>query len=184
MSIFKDKAVVLKTLKRGDKEMIYTLFSFEYWKIRANKKYSKTEKNIDLWYIINFEIHTKQKRDIHKIGNIRIKSEFDTFKNSSFEVIEAYLKILTKIYNSLPEWIPNKEIFSVIEEINIYEKITKQKLILAHLKIKTLIWELDLEHKTEKISKILKFISFSKITDIFRLSGVWEDLEKELNNLI
>ncbi len=184
LSIFKDKAIVLKSLKRWEKDMIYTLFSFEYWKIRVNKKYSKTEKNIDLWYIINFEIHTKEKRDIHKISNIKIKSEFDTIKNSNFEVIENYLKILTKIYTNLPDWLPNKEVFWVIEEINNLEKISKQKLILAHLKIKTLFWELNLEHKNIKISKILKFIHNSKIKDIFRLSGIWEDLESILSELL
>ncbi|MDF1682906.1 MAG: recombination protein O N-terminal domain-containing protein [Patescibacteria group bacterium] len=48
MSVFKDEAIVLKIEKIRDKELLYTLFTKTYGKIRANKKYSKTEKSIDL----------------------------------------------------------------------------------------------------------------------------------------
>ncbi len=183
MSIFKDKAIVLKTDKLGDKDMIYTLFSYEYWKIRVNKRFSKKEKNIDLGYIIHFEIHTKEKRDIHKISNIKIKWEFDILKNHKFEIIEKYLQILTQVYKNLPDWLPNFDIFSILEEINNHKNITKTKLILALLKIKSLLWDLDLEHRDKKISKILKFVHNSKIKDIFRLTWIDENLERELEIL-
>ena len=67
LSIFNDKAIVLKInkaawnnsnennfwKKTSDKELLYTLFTKSYWKIKASKNYTKTEKNIDLGYVIN-----------------------------------------------------------------------------------------------------------------------------------
>ena len=56
MSVFKDKAIVLKVDKIAEKDLLYTIFSYDYWKLKVSKKFSKKEKNIDLGYIINFEI--------------------------------------------------------------------------------------------------------------------------------
>jgi hypothetical protein len=47
-----------------------------------------------LGYIVNFEIHTKEDRGIHKISNIKIKSEFNIDKDKNFCELEAYLEIL------------------------------------------------------------------------------------------
>ena len=72
MSVFKDKAIVLKVDKIAEKDLLYTIFSCDYWKLKVSKKFSKKEKNIDLGYIINFEIITKENVSIHKIKNVKI----------------------------------------------------------------------------------------------------------------
>lgn len=192
MSIFKDKAIVLKIDKVNsnsswekikDKELLYTLFTKTYWKIRANKTYSKNEKNIDIWYVINFEIITSENKRIHKIKNIKINSEFNLNKDKNFSEINNYLETLSLIYREIPEWFPFEEVFEVIEKINTSDKIDLAKLILAKLKIKSLLWILNVENKNQVISKILKFIHNSKIDSIFRLTWINEEQKKELENL-
>jgi len=192
LSIFKDKAIVLKIDKVNsnsswekikDKELLYTLFTKTYWKIKANKTYSKNEKNIDIWYVINFEIITSVNKKIHKIKNIKINSEFNLNKDKNFSEINNYLETLSLIYREIPEWLSFEEVFKIIEEINTYEKIDLTKLILAKLKIKSLLWILDIENKNPIISKILKFINVSKIDSILKLTWINNELKKELENL-
>lgn len=180
MSVFKDKAIVLKIEKTKEKELLYTFFTYEYWKIRANKKWDKKEKNLDLGYIINFEIHTKEARDIHKISNIKIKSEFNINKDKNFDEINSYLEILWMIYKEIPDWVQNKEVFGLVECINTTKKIDKTKLILAKIKLKSILWELYLENEDKIIEKILKFINNSKINDIFKLTGITEKILEKL----
>ncbi len=179
MSIFKDKAVVLKIDKIREKDLLYTIFTYEYWKIRANKKFSNKEKNIDLWNVINFEIHTKENVKIHKIKNIKIKSSFD-LKEKNFEIINLYLEILALINREIWDWLQHKEIFEVLEHINNYEKIDKIKLINSYLKINFLLWNIWTENNDEIIEKILKFINNNHIKEIFRLSGINDNLEQKL----
>jgi len=195
LSIFNDKAIVLKInklswnninennfwKKTSDKELLYTLFTKSYWKIKASKNYTKTEKNIDLGYVINFEIITKENSKIHKIKNIKIKSEFNLNKDKNFYELNKYLEILALIYKEIPEWIAFEEIFDVIENINNYEKIDETKLILAKIKIKSLLWNLKIEHNNKVIEKILKFINNSKIENILKLTWINEDQKKELD---
>jgi recombinational DNA repair protein (RecF pathway) len=76
MTLFKTKAIILKISKVKDKDFIYDIFTFDYGRIKVQKKEHKKEKTMDLGYIINCEIETKEQRDIHKIKNIKIKSEF------------------------------------------------------------------------------------------------------------
>ena len=66
MSFFKTKAIVLKIkkdvyieTKTKDRYFIYTIFSYDFWKIDCLRKFSKKHKNLDLWNIINLEIKTK-----------------------------------------------------------------------------------------------------------------------------
>lgn len=192
MSIFKDKAIILKIekslkvndnnfTKTNDKEFLYTLFTKTYWKIKASKKYSKTEKSLDLWYNINFEIITSEKSKIHKIKNIKIKNEFNINKDKNFYEINKYLEILALIYKEIPEWVAFEEIFEIIETINEKQNINETRLILAKLKIKSLIWILNINHKDEIIKKILKFISVSKIENILKLTWINETKKKELD---
>lgn len=182
MSVFKDKAIVLKIDKLREKELLYTLFTYEYWKIRASKKFSKKEKNLDLGYLINFEIITKEEAKFHKIRNIKIKSQFNIEKDKSFSEINLYLELLNKIYKEIPDWLQNKEIFSVIENINSKKNINETKLLLALLKIKSVLWDLPNENENKTIEKILKYINNSKIEDILRLkineSIILEELKK------
>lgn len=195
LSIFNDKAIVLKInktawnnsnennfwKKNSDKELLYTLFTKSYWKIKASKNYTKTEKNIDLWYVINFEIITKENSKIHKIKNIKIKSEFNLNKDKNFYELNKYLEILALVYREIPEWIAFEEIFDVVETINNYEKIDETKLILAKIKIKSLLWNLNVEHNDKIIEKILKFINISKIENILKLTWINEEQKKELD---
>ncbi|MDD2907078.1 MAG: hypothetical protein PHH98_00410 [Candidatus Gracilibacteria bacterium] len=190
MSIFKDKAIVLKIDKVNsnssgekikDKELLYTLFTKTYGKIKANKTYSKTEKSVDIGYSINFEIITSENKKIHKIKNIKIKSEFNLNKDRNFSEINKFLEILSLIYREIPEGVSFEEIFEIIETINTYENIDLTKLILAKLKIKSLLGTLNIEHKNQIISKILKFIFNSKIETIFKLTGINEEQKKELD---
>ena len=183
MSIFKDKWIVLKVEKIKDKDFLYTIFSEQYWKIRANKKFSKTEKSIDLWYIINFEIITKDNISIHKIRNIKILSEFNINKDKNFTELNLYLTILWKIFRELPDWINNKEIFNIIAKINSNIKTDEIKLILSKLKIDSIIWNLKIENENKTVWKILKFISNSSINDIFKLTGINEKIKKELDKI-
>lgn len=182
MSSFKDKAIILKIEKITEKDLLYTLFSYDFWKIRANKKFSKKEKNLDLGYIINFEIITKENVSIHKIKNIKIKSEF-FLENKTFSEINIFLEILSLIYKEIMDWIQNKEIFSVIEEINKKENIDEIKLILAKIKIKFILGILWVEHKNPIISKILKFVYNNKIKEIFKLKWIDDALKEILKNL-
>lgn len=182
MSTFKDKAIILKTEKIGEKDLLYTLFSYDFWKIRVNKKFSKKEKNLDLGYIINFEIVTKENVSIHKIKNIKIKSEF-LIENKTFSEINIFLEILNLIFKEIPAWVQNKEIFTIIEEINKKEKIDEIMLILAKIKIKFILGILGLEVKNPIIQKILKFIYNNKIKEIFKLKWINEELKEILTSL-
>lgn len=164
-----------------DKELLYTLFTYEYGKIKANKKFSLKEKNLDLWYIINFEIITEENKIIHKIKNIKIKSQFNT--NKSFAEINIYLEILWVIFKEIPDWIPNKEIFEMVESINNYKNIDEAKLVLAKLKLKDILWDLNISNDNKIIERILKFIHNSKIDDILRLKWIDEDLKNDLKKI-
>lgn len=193
--MFNDKAIVLNinkllwnkingnnfSKKTSEKELLYTIFTKTYWKIKASKNYTKTEKNLDLGYVINFEIITNEKSKIHKIKNIKIKSEFNLNKDKNFYELNKYLEILALVHKEIPEWIAFEEIFDVIETINNYEKIDETKLILAKIKIKSLLWNLKIEHSDMIIEKILKFINISKIENILKLTWINEEQKKELD---
>ncbi len=183
MSVFKDKAIVLKIDKIREKDLLYAIFTYEYWKIRANKKYSNREKNIDLWNIINFEIHTKENVKVHKIKNIKIKSQFDTKKFNDYWILNKYLEVLALIYKELPDWLQNKEVFDIIEYINNFEKIDEIKLILAKIKIKYLFGDVWLQNKNITVKKILYFVSKNHIKDIFRLNWINNDIKEELDKI-
>jgi len=181
--IFKTKAIVLKIEKKIDKDFIYTIFSYDYGKIKIRKKLSKTEKILDLWYIINFEIEVKKDIDIHKIRSIKIKSEF-LDKNKTFDEINTYLILLAKIEKNMSFWIINKEVFDLIEIVNKYENINEEKLILASLKLKNILWEMAITNINIDISKILKFVQNSEIEKILKLKWIDEKMNLELKKLI
>lgn len=183
MSTFKDSWIILKIDKIWEKDLLYTIFSKDFWKIRANKKFSKKEKNLDLGYIINFEITTFENMSIHKIKNVKIKSEFNLTKQKTFSEINIFLEILSIIYKETWEWISNKEIFNLIEEINKKEKIDEERLILAKIKLKSILWELKIENENKIIEKILKFIYNNKISEILKLKGLNEELKENLKKI-
>lgn len=182
MSIFKTKWIIIKIKKIQKNDFLYTIFSYDYWKIKATKKISKKEKNIDLGYLINFEIETKDKKDIHSIRNIKILSEFK-YENKSFNLINKYLEILSIIYKQIPDWINVFEIYNIIELINKIKKIDEIHLILTKLKILSIIWDIKIDKQNQTTSKILKFIELNNIKDILRLIWINETTKKELENI-
>lgn len=181
MSIFKTKWIITKISKLQKNEFLYTIFSYDYWKIKAAKKTGKKEKNLDLWYIINFEIETKEKKEIHSIRNIKINSEFK-YENKNFNIINKYLELLSIINKQIPDWISVYEIFNIIDFINNKENVEDTNLILSKIKILLIIWGLKINTKNQNIIKIIKFIEKNNIKDIFRLTWIDENTKKELEN--
>lgn len=182
MSIFKTKWSILKISKISWSDFLYTIFTHDYWIIKASKKNSKREKTLDLWYLINFEIETKDKKDIHKIRNIKIFWEFQC-ENKSFSEINMYLTLLWVILKKSPIWVPIYEIIDILETIIKNENIDEAKLILAKLKVIDILWELNTNHHNQTISKILKFINQNKIWDIFRLTWISDEIKEELKKI-
>nr|MDD3720347.1 recombination protein O N-terminal domain-containing protein [Candidatus Gracilibacteria bacterium] len=182
MSVFKTKGIILKITKVKDKDFIYDVFTYDYGKIKIQKKDTKKEKTLDIGYIVNFEIETKQGRDINKAKNIKIKSEFK-YENKEFKIINEYLNIIGQIYTKIPEGLPFKDIFEIIEAINDKNNLDSLKLILAKLKIIDYFGELKLENDNIIIKKILKFINENKIKEVLKLGGIDEKTQKELKNI-
>lgn len=193
MSIFKTTWFVIKidknnsignkkNWKPSEKWFIYTIFSYDYWKIKANKKVNTKEKQLDLWYIANFEIETKENKDIHKIKNVIIKSEFLS-KKRSFNEINNYLLLLAIVNNKIPPWESISEVFDIIKTININDNIDDTKLILAKLRLLALIWELDTHHKNNTIIKILKFVNNNTFETLIKLKWINDDIKKELEQI-
>ena len=143
----------------------------------------KKGKSLDVWYLINFEISTKEEQTIHHMRNIHILSEFH-HENKKFSEIHSYLIFLNTIRRKIPEWIPNYEGFEIVERINAEKKLEDTKLILASLKIIHITLDLPIEHNDITVKKILKFIHENKINNILRLSWIQEWTKTELLNLI
>ena len=189
MSFFKTKAVILKInsnsyleTKNNGKDLMYTIFSYDFWKIRCFKKFSKKQKNLDLWNIINIEIESKKENSINKMKNVKILKQFKT-EDKNYTTINSFLEFLSLITKKTPEWFSNKEIFQVIEELVWNEKIDESKIVLSKLKVEDIFWELKIENENKTIEKILKFINKSKIKDILKLK-IEEPLLTELKKLI
>lgn len=194
MSIFKTQWVIIKVKKIADKNNIYTIFSNDYWKILCTKKISNKEKTLDIGYIIHCEIEVKQWVNIHKIKNIKITWEFRSIWEN-FSIINNFLILLSIIEKKVPENLENKEIFHSLESIIFYHhphllnskdgrKITPIKIILIQLKIISLLWLLNIHDKNPTIKKILSFIHTNKAENILRLSGISEELGRELEELV
>lgn len=182
MSIFKTKWIILKINKINLKETLFTIFTKDYWKIICNKIHSKKEKNLDLWYIISFEISTNEKLSIHKIRNIKIYWEYN-LENKNFEEINNFLLILSIVFKKTPYWTPIFELFDLIEFIIFQKNINIIKLELAKLKIISILWELNENHEDIIIKKILKFININKINTIFKLKDINNEILNKLKKI-
>ncbi len=181
MSIFKTKAIILKTFKTNEKKLIYSIFTSDFGKIIVEKKINKKEKNIDIWYCINCEISWNK---YYKIRNIKIINEFNT-KNKTYKTIELYLQMLYYIYSKTPEKLAIYEIVDIVKQINSYSKEDLDtKIILAILKIKNILWELKIDNKNILINKILKFIDKNNFYNILKLSNISSQTKKDLYKLI
>ena len=59
MAIFKCSWIVLKKSDLNENQNLLTVFTREYWKININYKNSKTQKSLDIGFIIDFETNVK-----------------------------------------------------------------------------------------------------------------------------
>lgn len=183
MSIFKTRGIILKIKKSIDKEIFYHIFSYDFWKIICKKKLEKKEKTIDIWYLINFEIVSKEYKEINKIRNIKILFE-QNFENKSFLIIENFLTLLNLVFNKLENWNPFYEIFDLMDIIVREKDLKIEKIILAKLKIINLLWELKLENDDIVLNKILKFIDNNHFKNIVKLKWFDNDLLEKLEKLM
>jgi len=181
--IFKTKWIILKIHKVDEKDYLYTIFTFDYWKILCQKKINKKEKTLDLWYVINFEIETKETRKVHKIRNIKISSEFQT-ENKNFTLIHQYLELLWIVLRNTPDGVPVSHVLEILEYIHSDHRLSEERILLAKLKCYNTFWILKIEHKNQTIQKILKFIDKNNITEILKLTGINTELKKELEQLL
>ena len=179
MLIFKSSGIILKIHKVNEKDFLYTIFTQEYGKIICQKKYSKTEKSLDIGYLIQFEIETKEDKKIHKMRNIKILSDFSP-TNKRFDVLNNYLELLAMIHQNTPEWVQAYWIIDIIEFIHKYENITADKILLSKLKLLHILGTLPYEHTNETTNKVLKFIHTKPVSEIFKLGTIPEDIKKDL----
>ena len=175
MSIFKSKGIVLKKISVGEKDILYDIFTYDFWRIKAKKKPKTREKNLDIWYIINFEIETKEGKDIHRIRNIKIKSEFP-YEWKSFLDIHEYLKFLHTIILYIPQGIGVKEVFDIVEKVNDKKTINAFKVHLARLKILDIVGVLGTQHSNDEVRKIVEYVRKNKIDDILKLKCENEEI--------
>ena len=182
MLIFKTKWIILKINKKKKEYFIYTIFCDQYWIITCIRKFNIKEKNIDLWYIINFEIETKKENKIQKIRNIKILSVFYT-EWKCFNILNNYLELLNIVKNNSPYWVEILWIIPIFENINNHHSIDTIKIILSKLKVLNILWILNLENKDPLIKRILKFINKNKIENILKLGRIDEEIKEKLEKL-
>ena len=180
MSIFKTKGIIIKKISVLEKDVIYDIFTYDFWRIKAKKKAKTREKSLDLGYIINFEVETKEWKDIHSIRNIKILSDF-AYEWENFMIIHEYLRFLHTIIIHIPLGIWVKEVFQIVEAVNLKKKISAFKINLARIKILEIVGILECLHSDREIRKILEFIRISRIDDILKLKTederiIWEIL--------
>jgi len=184
MSIFKTEWIVLQLKKIDEKEIFYKVFFRDYGILSVKKKKKAREKPIDWWYFIACEIITQYEKNIHTIGNIKIKSFFQT-EWKSYNDIASFLKILWHIKQELPEWSPHYEIYDILVLFIQNEKhITSVSLLLTQLKIKQCFWNLPDTHIDQTTQKILKFIHTHHYKDILRLKEIPEETQKKLEQML
>ncbi len=184
MSIFKDSAIVIKIIKKENKEFIYHLMSEKFWKILAVKKLASKEKPIDIWYHINYEIESNKKDKISKLRMIKILNEFN-YKNKKFSEIKLFLELIGVISKKVEFGVENLKINEIIKQIIKYEKDDLEiKLILAKLKIVDILWELDIKYRDKLTQRILIFINKNDFKNILKLSWINNRQKKQLQDIL
>ncbi len=183
MSLFKSSGIILKITSLKENEFLFDVFTYEYGKLKLKAKKTKKEKNLDLGYIINFEVNVKKENTIHEIRNIRIKNEF-SYSDTSYEMIYEYLYLLKSIWDNCAYNLQICEIYNVFCELNEIQNISEEKIIFSHLKILNILWLLPEIHQNPTIQKILSFIGKESIKNILKLKGLDENLKWELKNFL
>lgn len=155
----------------------------DYWILTVSKKKKVREKPIDIGYLVSCEIITKKDRDIHTIGNIKILSCFRS-EWKKYKDIEDFLKILVRILKEIPEGNPHYEIYDLLSHcINEEETINSSKILLTHLKIIAILWNLADTHPDHVTDKTLKFLHKYHYKEILKLWDIPENAKKYLEKL-
>lgn len=183
MSLFKSSGIILKISSLKENEFLFDVFTYEYGKLKMKTKKSKKEKNLDVWYIINFEVNVKKENTIHEIRNIKIKSEFD-YNNKNYDTIYEYLFLLKNISDRCPYNMPIYEIYNIVYSLYQLEYISEEKIIFSHLKILSILWILNENSNNSVVKKILSFIWKESIKNILKLKWLDESLKNELKTLL
>lgn len=183
MLVFKTKWLLLKIHKTNDKDFLYSIFTQDFGKIICQKKFSTKEKPLDIGYLINFEVETKEERKIHKIRNIKILSQIQ-HNNTTFWFLNSYLEFINIILKNTPDWVPITQIIPLCETLYRYNILTEEKILLAKLKMYNIFWILPIEHQNKIVTKILKFVNINKFNDVIKLTGIDEEIKKELENIL
>lgn len=185
MSYFKSKAIILRKQKHKEKEFLYTVFSYDFWKIDVLKKYSAKEKNLDIWYDANFEIYSKNSEKLSTISNVKIISEFHAQKHD-FKSIEQYLALLTDIYKRTEKNLPIYEIYDIVSILN-KSPLGSETILIARIKLFQVLGVLPSEHTDPVVQKILKFCHQNSFSRIIKLKGLQEEqillLERLLSDI-
>lgn len=183
MAIFKCSWIVLKKSILNDKTKLITVFTNEYWKININYKDKKTDKTLDVWYVINFETRVKDENKVTQLNNVFIKSVFN-YEQKSYSIILEYLNLIKIIQKNCPLNLQIYGIYEIFSKMQEYENLSDEKIIFTQLKILTKLGLIDLENKNEKISKILNFIQKNNINDILKLKWLDEETKNLLKNIV
>lgn len=183
MLLFKTKGIILKIHKVNENDFLYTFFSIDYGKIICQKKKTSREKNLDIWYIINCEIETKEERKIHKMRNIKILHEFQT-EHKTFSEMNSYLESIAIIHKNAPEWVPIRQIVELYERLYTLQSVNEEKLLILKLKLLNIFWILPNIHDNQTVQKILRFIDKSHINDVLKLTWLSKDTKKKLESII
>ena len=180
MWYFKTKWIILNKIKTW-KEIIFVIFSYDYWKILCSFKVSKKDKVLDIWNEINFELETKKWNDISFLKNYSIKTHI-SYSDKSFDYINEYLSIIWVLNKFLVKWVQFISLYDNFSFIN-HENISLSQLFLLKMKILSELWFLYYSWKNNLILRLVKFVSLNNINKIFLLKWIDDKLFIELNKL-
>jgi len=183
MAYFKTEWLVLKVKKISENQSLYTIFFKDYGILTVNKKKKVREKPIDSWYLISCEIITKKTEDIHLIGNIWIISFFSP-EEKPYKNVAHFLNIIQRIHTELPHWNPHYEIYDILSTAikNDFFRIY-DTLILTHLKIIALLWNLPDTNSHPTVTKTITFIHKYSFKEICKLWKIPEDTIEHLEKI-
>lgn len=183
MSTFKTNGIILKIKKQEKKSNMIVLFSKDFWKINCFIKKWKKEKLIDLWNNISCEIKVS-KSNINEIQNISIINSLNYWE-IDYSTIYEYLFLISEINKYCPYWMQFNNIYEIINDINTYNSITKEKVLFLRIKLYILLWYL---WELNWYDKLYLYIKNSHIKDILKLKWLNEtdinNIEKLLKNKI
>jgi hypothetical protein len=182
MSIFKTSWLVLQTKKLSEKEFLYQVFFLEYWILWVKNRKKVREKPIDTWYLFQCEIITSGKNSIHIIWNIKILALYQS-ENKSYKDIEQFLRLLWKIQSEIPIGNPHSDIFTIIA-FCISENLYAEKILLMHLKVVDILWNLPNLHSDFATEKTLRFIHKYWYKEISRLWEIPKVIQKNLELML